>query len=180
MNWPQFLLPSPILITIARVNYYKAERRKWVQGIQMQGLMGWDGNWAAEVDAHRLSSGGYWRNLLVEEEFSTWNNCHSLCLHCAPDCRSTAGKMKQELTEAPNANADLCTYKRTHTQAHTICIYGTCTQVNSCVSSDTHTHMDRVYLNVSSSGHLALSSVAACHCNVYREPSRCFLGYLSR
>lgn len=123
MNWPQFLLPSPILITIARVNYYKAERRKWVQGIQMQGLMGWDGNWAAEVDAHRLSSGGYWRNLLVEEEFSTWNNCHSLCLHCAPDCRSTAGKMKQELTEAPNANADLCTYKRTHTQAHTICIY---------------------------------------------------------
>ncbi len=89
MNWPQLLLLSPLLIAIARVNCYEAECRKWVLGCadaRADGS-GWKLS-CSNADAHRLSPGGEWNNLLegYEDEFSTWNDCHSFRLHCASDC----------------------------------------------------------------------------------------------
>lgn len=54
MNWPQLLLPAPLLIAIARVNCCEAKCRKWVWGADTHRN---DGPSASEGDAHHISSG---------------------------------------------------------------------------------------------------------------------------
>lgn len=157
MNWPQLSLASLPLITIARVNWYEAESRKWVQGAQIQRLMGLDGKWAAVrlmlITFHQEETAGIcWRRL---RNSPPGTSIPQVCMSLL----AQRSKMKQELTEAP---------QQMPTNTHTRIMYA---------HKQAHAH---ICLNVSSFGHLALSAATACHCSVYREPCRCSHSYLSR
>jgi len=56
--------------------------------------------------AHHLSSRRQSRNLLEEvEEFSTWNNCRSICLHCTPGCSEEKIHHGQDETRADRGSS---------------------------------------------------------------------------
>lgn len=99
MNWPQLSLASLPLITIARVNWYEAESRKWVQGAQIQSLKGLDGKWAAVrlmlITFHQEETAGIcWRRL---RNSPPGTSIPQVCMSLL----AQRSKMKQELTEAP-------------------------------------------------------------------------------
>lgn len=74
----------------------------------------------SKSDAHRISSGGQWGNLDEEdEEFSTWNNCHSLRLHSAAGCSEEQIHGGRDETGADwGSSADAHTNTHTHTLTH--------------------------------------------------------------
>ena len=125
-----------------------------------------DGNWAAA----RPRLDAFHRDQSERIRWTRWRN--------SPPGISTIRSWLLGGADPPRARLNRSWLKfPKHMHAHTLthCAHtGTWgTQVESCLSSDTHTN-----LNVSHSGHLVqLRATEMC---VYREPSRCSLAYLSR